>query len=115
MEELIKKLTNISCISDDMANFISQRGTDSRPMILADLGRLLCKDFSRFSDNNKKDIFSLIENEIENNKKESNVVATMFLESFINCWIARGYEDTYKEFIGQKSLMFINKLDEYYS
>ncbi|EGG78635.1 hypothetical protein SXCC_00616 [Gluconacetobacter sp. SXCC-1] len=39
----------------------------------------------------------------------------MFLESFINCWIARGYEDTYKEFIGQKSLMFINKLDEYYS
>ncbi|WP_395371294.1 hypothetical protein [Komagataeibacter diospyri] len=115
MDELIKKLNGISCISDNISNFISRRGEDNWPMILADLGRLLCKDFSRFSDNDKKKIFSLIENKIENNEKESNLVATMFLESFINCWIARGYEDTYKEFVGQKSLIFINKLDEYYS
>lgn len=103
------------CISDNISNFILQRGADNLPMILADLGRLLCKDFIRFSDREKIKIFSLIEKTIENNEKESDMVATMFLESFINCWIARGHKDTYKEFIGKKSLIFINKLDEYYS
>ncbi|WP_143456051.1 hypothetical protein [Novacetimonas hansenii] len=111
MEELIKKINDISCISDNISNFISQRSADNLPMILADLGRLLCKDFSRFSDRDKRNIFSLIEKTIENNEKESDMVATMFLESFINCWIDRGHKYTYKEFIGQKSLIFINKLD----
>ncbi|MEG3348019.1 hypothetical protein [Novacetimonas sp. GS1] len=111
MEELIKKINDISCISDNISNFISQRSADNLPMILADLGRLLCKDFSRFSDRDKRNIFSLIEKTIENNEKESDMVATMFLESFINCWIDRGHKYNYKEFIGQKSLIFINKLD----
>lgn len=69
MEELINKLNDMSCISDNISNFILQRGADNLPMILADLGRLLCKDFIRFSDREKIKIFSLIEKTIENNEK----------------------------------------------
>ncbi|CUW48612.1 hypothetical protein ATCC53582_02753 [Novacetimonas hansenii] len=78
MEELIKKPNDMLCISDNISNFISQRGADNLPMILADLGRLLCKDFSRFSDRDKIKIFSIIENTIENNEKK----VTWWLQCF---------------------------------
>lgn len=50
------------CISNNIYNFISQKGADNLPMILADLGRQLCNYFSLFSDCDKRKIFYLIEN-----------------------------------------------------
>ena len=116
MEDLIIKLSKIEFISDELNKFIEKNCPDNNGMVFSDLGRFVCKNFYKINKNEKKKIFLIIEEAVSsNNEKKSTIIATMFLEAFINCWMNSGFNEEYRDFFGPNSLLFLDKLDEYYS
>lgn len=115
MESVIKRLQEIKCISDEVTKSL-KNSPDNQAMVFADLGRFLCSNFQKIRKTEKENIFIVIEELISSNDETiSTNVATMFLEAFINCWMDSGFEKEYRDFLGTNSLLFLDRLEEFYS
>lgn len=116
MENAIRKLSEIECISDEVNKSLRKNSPDNEAIVFADLGRFLCNNFQKIRKEEKKEIFNVIEELISsNNEKISTLVATMLLEAFINCWISSGFKTEYRDFLGPNSLLFLDELEKFYS
>ena len=61
MENAIIKLSEIECISDELNKYLRKNSPDNAAMAFADLGRFLCNNFQKFRKEEKKEIFTAIE------------------------------------------------------
>ena len=116
MEDSLRKLSEIQCLSDEIHKSLKENSPDNNGMVFADLGRFLCKNFQKIRKEEKEEIFMEIEALVSSdNEKISTVVATMLLEAFMNCWIRSGFCQEYRDFLGPNSLLFLDELEKYYS
>lgn len=61
MEDSLRKLSEIQCLSDEIHKSLKENSPDNNGMVFADLGRFLCKNFQKIRKEEKEEIFMKIE------------------------------------------------------